>query len=113
MKTNLQNIRRIKPINGFLVRYPFECINLESEMRNRALLRHLSTELAKPIDPNLADIEYIPTQFLAEFIKNSGYKGLKYKSSLGPGDNIIFFSDEYVEFIKTVLYNVDDIEYKI
>lgn len=93
---------------------PFECNNLKKEVRNRDLLKLLSMDLAKPINPEIADIEYVPTQFLVEFIKNiKKFEGIKFKSSLGPGDNIIFFNEENVEFMNTGLYKVEDIHYTV
>lgn len=40
-----------------------------------------SVEISKPIAPQDTTLEYVPTQIFSEFIRKSGYKGIKYKSS--------------------------------
>lgn len=56
------------------------------------LLETLSKELSKPILPNRHEIDYIPTQFLCEFIKSVGkYDGILFNSSFGMGENYVFY----------------------
>ena len=48
------------------------------------LFSDLSALFSKPIALEEDTIEYIPTQFIAEYAKNLGYDGIIYKSSLVP-----------------------------
>lgn len=58
-----------------------------------ALLEKLSSELSKPIDPDKSTIEYIPTQFLCEFIKSVGkFDGIVFNSSFGFGRNYVLYN---------------------
>lgn len=57
------------------------------------LLEILSKELSKPVLPNRHEIDYIPTQFLCEFIKSVGkYDGILFNSSFGMGENYVFYN---------------------
>ena len=58
------------------------------------LLKILSAELSKPINPRRANLDYIPLQYLCEFIKNKEYDGLTFKSSLGDGFNLLVYNED-------------------
>jgi hypothetical protein len=59
----------------------------------RPFLDSLPIKYCTPVQPEDESINYLPTQFLCEFIKSMGYDGLKYHSSLhDSGDNIAFFA---------------------
>lgn len=74
---------------------PFKHANLQMEMEKNALLSILNRELSKPVNPALAEIEYVPTQYLAEVILNAGYDGIRYKSAMHSGGfNVVFFDQE-------------------
>ena len=72
---------------------------LEEDEDNIALLRgdidfleRLGKELATPVVPHAAAIDYIPSQYLCEFIKTCGFDGVAYRSSLNDGMNVAIFS---------------------
>lgn len=54
-------------------------------------LQHLGNELTRPVLPKAAAIDYIPSQYLCEFIKKCGYDGVVYKSAVGEGINLALF----------------------
>lgn len=54
-------------------------------------LERLGDELTRPVQPSGAAIDYIPSQYLCEFIKNCGYDGLIYRSSVSDGINLALF----------------------
>lgn len=57
-----------------------------------SLLELFSKELSKPVIPEKGNLEYIPTQFLSEFIKSEAkLDGISFKSSFGLGMNYVFF----------------------
>ena len=52
----------------------------------------MNRELSKPINPAPAEVEYVPTQYLAEVILNANYDGIRYKSAIHRGGfNVVFF----------------------
>lgn len=57
-------------------------------------LVHLGSELTRPVLPHAAAIDYIPSQYICEFIKKSGYHGVMYTSSVGKGVNMALFDPE-------------------
>jgi RES domain len=53
---------------------------------------------------------YIPTQYLSEFIKTIGFEGIRFSSSLhNSGRNITIFSYEKCQPVGSKLYNIEDI----
>ena len=55
-------------------------------------LERLGEELTRPVLPRSAAIDYIPSQYLCEFIKKSGYDGVVYRSSVSDGMNLALFN---------------------
>lgn len=55
------------------------------------LLERLGEELTRPVLPHGAAIDYIPSQYLCEFIKKSGFDGVVYRSSVSDGFNLALF----------------------
>lgn len=54
-------------------------------------LERVSEELTRPIVPTGASIDYVPSQYLCEFIKKCGYAGVLYRSSVSTGVNLALF----------------------
>lgn len=77
-----------------------------------AFLCHLESELSKPILPRIADLEYLPTQYLCEFIKNCGYDGVVFKSSISNGANIALFDDSKLVAESLAQYKVTKLNYE-
>jgi hypothetical protein len=77
-----------------------------------SLLQHFAEELSKPVLPREAHLEYLPSQYLSELIKDMGFDGFIFKSSLGSGDNIVLFTDEKIEIVATELYEVRELIFK-
>ncbi|MHA6332658.1 RES family NAD+ phosphorylase [Qipengyuania sp. CAU 1752] len=55
-------------------------------------LERLGKELTTPVLPNAAAVDYIPSQYLCELIKQVGYDGVIYESSVSDGINLALFS---------------------
>lgn len=66
-------------------------------------------------EPNGGDtIQYVPTQYLSETIKQMGFDGLRFRSSLRvDGYNVVLFDDKKCKAVKSDLVRVDGIDYKI
>ncbi|MEH7731856.1 RES family NAD+ phosphorylase, partial [Bacillus safensis] len=92
----------------------FKVINSEQSetvMSEIAFFDNLSDEMSKPISPNESYLEYIPTQFITEVIKSVGYEGMIFNSSLSDGLNVVLFSQECIDIVKTDIYKVHSIKY--
>ncbi|MGK2351831.1 RES family NAD+ phosphorylase [Cutibacterium sp. V947] len=89
---------------------PFILENAEQIMSLRSglpLLERLGEELTKPVQPRSAAYEYIPSQYLCEFIKKRGYQGVIYRSSVSDGVNLALFSPEHASPVETKVILVD------
>jgi len=73
-------------------------------------LSRLGAELSEPVLPRAADLEYLPSQYLSEFIKHCGFDGLVYRSAMGPGTNYALFREEKVSPVNVQTYCVKTTE---
>lgn len=64
---------------------------ISSLRRDVSFLCQLGEELARPVLPKAADLEYLPSQYLCELIKDQGFDGVMYGSSVGTGVNVALF----------------------
>jgi len=63
---------------------------------------------SKPINTNIHD--YIPTQYIAEYLKKLGYDGIKFNSSLHQGgSNFTIFNYYKCKAVSSKLYKIKDI----
>jgi len=85
------------------------------ETINGQLLREMiSADLSKPMRRYDSEIEYIPTQFICEYIRvYTGADGIRFKSSLHPkGKNIVIFDKQFMECTKVNLKQVTKVKMK-
>jgi len=76
--------------------------DLEEFVIGVLLKKEISADLSKPHRRYDSELEYIPTQFICEFIKHlTGVDGIKFSSSLDSekGNNIVLFSTNKVQCI--------------
>jgi hypothetical protein len=97
---------------------PFEIAFLQGDEKYLLKLRHdveflchLGTELSKPITPDVAELEYLPTQYLCELIKKSQFDGVKFQSSVGDGVNFTLFGQSKVKAHSVFSHYVKGLEY--
>jgi hypothetical protein len=104
---NLLNPR--KTISPFDIEDESDLPALRQEL---AFLCHLENDLSKPILPRVADLEYLPTQYLCEFIKNCEYDGVVFKSSISSGANVALFNDLKIRAEELTQYEVTTLHYE-
>jgi hypothetical protein len=83
------------------------------EYTKRMLLKRLiSDDLSKPIRRYDSELEYIPTQFICEFIRYiTGADGILFNSSLyNGGKNIVLFEQDKVECVSVAKHRVTKVE---
>jgi hypothetical protein len=85
--------------------------NVDEALSELQFFNYLSLEMSKPVSPNDSYLEYIPTQYLTEYIKNEGYDGIIYDSSLSPGQNLVLFEQNNIEITSTELFRIGQIKY--
>ncbi|WP_369410945.1 RES family NAD+ phosphorylase [Candidatus Pantoea multigeneris] len=69
-------------------------------------LERLGEELTRPVLPRSAAIDYIPSQYLCEFIKKSGFDGVVYRSSVSDGINLALFNPDNAHAICVSQFSV-------
>jgi len=107
-------------IGKFYIRDSINLVDLNSDMfspfatgeefpqvyRFINVLYMLSKELSKLVEPDNDIVDYLPTQYLCEWIKNLGFDGIRYNSSRGKGSNYVIFKDEKLVCLESYLYKV-------
>jgi hypothetical protein len=69
-------------------------------------LERLGTELTRAVRPQSAPVEYVPSQYLCEFIKRSGWDGVLYSSSVSDGINLALFEPDKAVPVNVELWHV-------
>ncbi len=85
---------------------------LEDYLAYLPFLRRLGYELSKPVRRQDSELDYLPTQYLTEFIKSINSDGVAYGSSLNKtGQNLAIFNPKKFECTKVNVYEITDISY--
>jgi len=82
-------------------------------LMHSAFLSFMRVEISRPYNSGIAPLEYIPTQYLIEYIKHLGYDGVLYSSSLAEGTNLVIFDQEKMECTETKFFEIMDIKLEI
>lgn len=102
---NLSGIASISPFlyeNGF-----------EQFAANREVFHEIAYEVAKPLRRSDGPLEYLPTQYIAEFIKSQKYDSVEYASTLRKGGyNLAVFDEKLFECVDVQTVEVSEILYK-
>ena len=100
LKENLKIIDlRKSSVNNYIEKYtnPFSNEFESSIFCASEVIEKFVEEIQKPIDNESKDLEYLPTQILAEYIRFLGYKGFIFDSSKNiDGYNIVLFANEVI-----------------
>ena len=90
-------ISRISPFFGN------ESLTIE-ELRSVSLFfKSASLDLSMPISPDVASVNYVPTQVLCEFIKKSGYAGVIYRSAYTNSRNLVVFDEKNLRVLGKII----------
>lgn len=104
------NIITFKSINQFS---PFVSDDLKHRLKVEKFLKVIENELAKPLRRFDSDLDYIPTQYICEFIKSLGFDGVEYGSSMyNGGSNLVIFNDNKLSCKKKSVIEMVDVEMK-
>lgn len=104
---SVAKIELLRDVNlvDFQSKYDPDNIDFSSEV-----IRNLTAAFSMPCKDS---IEYIPTQFISEYIKSLGYDGVSFRSSFNlQGTNITLFHPSAARAIASTEYRMDDITYR-
>ncbi len=75
-----------------------------------SFIQTLQEEISLPIRKQDKDLDYIPTQYISEYIKSLGFDGVEYQSSLDKeGYNLAVFNPDKFDCIETKVYDINNI----
>lgn len=92
---------------------PFSNTDFDSEWFaiNMKILNQISSEIAKPLRRQDSELDYLPAQYISDFVKSLGYDGICYKSTLyEDGVNFAIFSKEKFKCKNVDVYYVKSIK---
>lgn len=81
---------------------------------NMPILKKIGKEIAKPLRRQDSELDYLPSQYIADYVKSLGYDGICYKSTLhSDGLNYAIFDPKKLKCIDVKLIKVDNLKYDI
>jgi hypothetical protein len=97
-------------ISPFYVEDEAELARLRADIE---LLEKLGQELTRPVLQSAAAFDYIPSQYLCEFVKSMGWDGVMYRSSVGNGVNIALFDTLRAQAISSTMSTVVGVNFVV
>ncbi len=86
---------------------------LEDFLIHLPFITTLETNLSKPRRRSDNELDYLPTQYLSEFIKSIGFDGVEFQSSLySEGYNLAIFTPEKFECTNVEVFEIENIDLK-
>lgn len=103
---NLANIDCISPFIG--IDYGFDLTQYAVNIEH---LKMIAQEIAKPLRNDNA-LDYLPTQYISDFIRSKGYDGIEYGSTMRKqGFNLAVFDPSVFKCTSTKVYDIKSISY--
>lgn len=100
---NLANIDKISP---------FKDLDSNLIAINLPHLKKIGQDIARPLRRYDSDLDYIPTQYICDYIKSKGFAGIEYKSTMYSGGiNFAIFNENLFECQSTKLYDITALSY--
>lgn len=81
---------------------------------NEMHLRKIDGDLAKPVSSRDSELDYLPTQYISDFVKFLGYDGVKYISTFDKQTyNLALFDQSVCDMIYSRIYVIDNLDYRL
>ena len=73
----------------------------------------MSIDIARPLRRHDSSLDYLPTQYISDFIKSRGFAGIEYKSTMNKsGYNLAVFNERLFECITVDVYDIRELKYE-
>lgn len=106
------NLAEIDSISPFLANTQFG-IDFMAHAVNIPVLRMLAQSIARPLRSQDSTLEYLPTQYISDYIKSLGYDGIEYVSTMSrKGRNIAIFREDRLACTSTKVLDIQSISYQ-
>ena len=103
---NLSILGEISPFTAGLT-FGFEWFAI-----NMPILKKICFEIAKPLRRQEGELDYLPTQYIADFIKSQKFDGICYQSTLCDGGiNYAIFDPKKFACNRTELLQINSVKY--
>ena len=110
LEDNVKIVDFTEKVNLFKVFYDAGEDTFKKKVKRRVLFDAISTDLSKPLRSFDTELEYVPTQYICEYFKDSGADGIMFKSSVwANGKNLVLFHPEKAECVEVYSYEVNQI----
>ena len=110
LEDNVKIVDFTERVNLFKVFYDAGEDIFKQKVKRRVLFDAISTDLSKPLRSFDTELEYVPTQYICEYFKDSGADGIMFKSSVrATGKNLVLFHPEKAECVEVYPYEVNKI----
>ncbi len=91
---------------------PFKDLDISLIAANIPHLIKIGQNIAKPLRRYDSSLDYLPTQYICDYIKSEGFSGIEYKSTmLNAGTNYAIFNEKLFKCTKTEVYEVQSLNY--
>lgn len=91
---------------------PFQQIDCNLLAINLPHLKKIGDEISKPLRRHDSPLDYLPTQYISDYIKSVGFAGIEYKSTMcKKGVNFAIFDENLFECISTEDYDIQSLTY--
>jgi hypothetical protein len=102
------SLREIAAISPFIF-----ADQIENYIIHQKYLSRLEQELSKPVRRFDKELDYLPSQYLCEYVKSLGYDAIEYGSSLNAGGiNIAVFNDAKLQAKSVEVYEISAVDLK-
>jgi hypothetical protein len=102
---DLSNLDNISPFSQGSFDYEWFAINM-------SILKKISIEIAKPLRRQDSELDYLPAQYISDFVKSLGFDGICYKSTLNKnGLNYAIFDSKKLKCVDVSLYHISALSY--
>ena len=100
LEDNVRIVDFTERVNLFKVFYEEGEDVFKQKVKRRVLFDAISNDMSKPLRSFDSELEYIPTQYICEYFKDSGADGIMFKSSVNAtGKNLVLFYPEKAKCI--------------
>lgn len=106
-KLHVVSLRGIGQISPFVF-----ADQIENYITHQKYLDRLEKELSKPVRRFDKELDYLPSQYLCEYVKSLGYDAIEYGSSLKQGGiNLAVFDDRKLEARSVNVYEITKVNF--
>lgn len=92
---------------------PFKDLDCNLIATNLLHLKKIEQEIAKPLRRYDSSLDYLPSQYICDLVKNEGYAGIEYRSTMTEhGINIAIFNENLFTCIDTQVYDIKKLSYE-